>query len=344
MSSAIVKQGGLTGRAPTLRDTAPMSTDAMPRLGMVYDRAFPAGEVVEYARRVEAAGLGELWFIEDCFFTTGISLSAAALASTERVQVGLGVMPAVARPAAFTAMEISTLCNLAPGRFTPGIGHGVQSWMGQMGVRATSPLTALDETITQVRRLLAGEEVTFAGRTVTLDRVQLDQPPATPPPLLAGVQQEKSLALAGRVADGVVLAEGAGPTYIDWAIGHTGRAADDVQVVTFTMLSVERDRRAAYEPLVDFVAGMVREERPALRVLPFWSELRRRVTDDGPAALLDMPADHWLELGAIGTPDDAVAHLASLAAAGVDTAAVFPGPALAIAYEQIDALVALRDA
>ena len=37
---------------------------------------------------------------------------------------------------------------------------------------------------------------------------------ADPPPVLAGVRGARSLALAGRVADGVVLAEGAGPSCV----------------------------------------------------------------------------------------------------------------------------------
>ncbi len=187
-------------------------------IGMCFDRAFPAGAMPEYARRVEAAGIEQLWVIEDCFYTAGVSLAATALAVTDSLTVGLGIMPAVARNPAITAMEIATLCNIAPGRFVPGIGHGLQNWMQQMGARTPSPLTTLDETITVIKRLLSGEEVTFEGREVTLDAVQLDQPPSVAPPIVAGVQQEKSLALAGRVADGVILVEGAGPTYVDWAL------------------------------------------------------------------------------------------------------------------------------
>ena len=59
-----------------------------------------------------------------------------------------------------------------------------------------------------------------------LDGVRLDQPPSVVPPVLAGVQQEKSLAVAGRVADGVILVEGAGPTYVDWALDRAGRPDD----------------------------------------------------------------------------------------------------------------------
>ena len=121
---------------------------------MCFDRSLPAAAVVEFAEGLEAGGVEQLWVIEDCFYTAGISLAATALARTDRLQVGLGILPAVARNAAVTAMEIATLAELAPGRLLAGIGHGVQDWMEQMGARTPSPLTTLDEVITTVRRLL----------------------------------------------------------------------------------------------------------------------------------------------------------------------------------------------
>ena len=166
-------------------------------IGMCFDRSFPAGAVTDYARRLEASGIEQLWLIEDCFFTAGVSLAAAALTATEQLTVGIGIMPAVARNPAITAMEIATLCAIAPGRFRPGIGHGVQAWMEQIGARTPSPLTTLDETITVVKRLLAGEEGSFDGCEVHLDAVRLDQPPATAPAVLAGVQQTRSLGSPG---------------------------------------------------------------------------------------------------------------------------------------------------
>ena len=91
----------------------------------------------------------------------------------------------------------------------------------------------------------------FVDRTVTTggdqtyhDAVRLDQPPSPAPAVVAGVQQERSLALAGRVADGVILVEGAGPTYVDWALDRAGRP-DRFRVVTFTMMAVDDDRRTA---------------------------------------------------------------------------------------------------
>ena len=80
----------------------------------------------------------QLWIIEDCFYTAGVSLAATALATTERLTVGIGILPAVARNPAITAMEIATLAGWRRGGSLAGIGHGVQSWMEQMGVRPPS--------------------------------------------------------------------------------------------------------------------------------------------------------------------------------------------------------------
>ena len=194
---------------------------------MCFDRTFPPSFVTEVARRLDEGGADQLWIIEDCFYTAGVSLAATALATTERLTVGIGILPAVARNPAITAMEIATLCELAPGRFLPGIGHGVQSWMEQMGALTPSPLTTLEETIVAVRRLLAGENVTMHGRHVDLDDVRLDRPPSIVPPVLAGVRGPKSLQMAGRVAGGIVLAEPASPSYVTWALDQAGNRPGD---------------------------------------------------------------------------------------------------------------------
>ncbi|MGM1029979.1 MAG: LLM class flavin-dependent oxidoreductase [Actinomycetota bacterium] len=88
----------------------------------------------------------------------------------------------------------------------PGIGHGVLEWMAQAGVRAESPLTLLTEHATALRTLLAGDELSVEGRYVRLDRVRLRWPPTDVPPLLIGGGRSKTLALAGELGDGVIVA------------------------------------------------------------------------------------------------------------------------------------------
>jgi 5,10-methylenetetrahydromethanopterin reductase len=304
-------------------------------VGMCFDRSLPAAFVVEVAEALEAANVDQLWVIEDCFYTAGVSLAATALARTESLTVGIGILPAVARNPAVTAMELATLAQLAPGRLLAGIGHGVQEWMEQMGARTPSPLTTLGEAITIVRRLLGGETVTFDGSAFTMRDVALDAPPAVAPPVLAGVRGPKSLALAGRVADGVVLAEGAGPTYVRESI-ETAGSPKSFRVSVFTALAVGDDARQMRRMMAPFVAGLIDGTNPAPNAHPHIDEIRERHDARGLDGIADMPADWWTELGAIGTFDDAVRHAEALADAGADDVAFFPGPTVELAREDLD--------
>jgi len=175
------------------------------RLGLVFIPMMPPEQLRPVAQAAEAAGLDELWVWEDCFKQSGIASAAAALAWTDRIRVGVGLLPVPLRNVALTAMEIATLDRMFPGRFVAGVGHGVQSWIGQVGVRAQSPMTLLREYTEALRRLLDGERVSVSGRYVQLDDVALDWAPLTPPPLMLGGAGPKSLLLAGELGNGTLL-------------------------------------------------------------------------------------------------------------------------------------------
>jgi alkanesulfonate monooxygenase SsuD/methylene tetrahydromethanopterin reductase-like flavin-dependent oxidoreductase (luciferase family) len=304
-------------------------------LGVCFDRTLPPPFVVEVAERLEAMGADSLWLIEDCFYTSGVSLAAAALARTERLHVGIGIVPAVARNAAVTAMEFSTLGRLGPGRFIGGIGHGVQEWMGQMGVRQRSPLTALEEVIVAVRRLLAGETVTYDGRVVRLDDVSLDQPASPAPQVLAGVRGPKSLALAGRVADGVILAEAAGPTYTRWAI-EQAKPRGSFRTAVFSALCLTPERERAHQAMALQVALWLAQPEQSTKHHPHYDDIVDRFEGGGVDAIASMPTDWWIELGAIGAIDDVRAHLEAMRAAGADDVCLFLGDDVDLVREQLD--------
>ena len=167
-----------------------------------------------------------MWLWEDCFLEGGLTSAAASLAWTTTLRVGLGLMPVPFRNAALAAMEIATLARLFPGRFVPAAGHGVTRWMSQVGVRAASPMTLLSEWVTATRALLNAETVTVNGVYVQLDEVSLDWPPISVPPLLIGARGQKTLALAGEIADGLVLDAGLSPDGVRAAVAAaTGSAA-----------------------------------------------------------------------------------------------------------------------
>ncbi|WP_328768955.1 LLM class flavin-dependent oxidoreductase [Streptomyces sp. NBC_00286] len=219
----------------------------MTALGAVFRPQLPPEKLRDVVRVADAAGLEELWLWEDCFLESGIATASAALAWSERLRVGIGLLPVPLRNVAVTAMETATLDRLFPGRFTLAVGHGVQDWMGQVGARAESPVTLLREYLDALRALLRGERVTTDGRYVKLDDVALDWPPPTAPEVLAGVTGPRSLRLAGEAADGTLLSEANPPEAVRKARGliDEGRAAagrtDPHRVVVYLLTATGPD-------------------------------------------------------------------------------------------------------
>ncbi|MFF1542402.1 LLM class flavin-dependent oxidoreductase [Streptomyces sp. NPDC058291] len=185
------------------------------RIGVMYDRDWAPEGLPGFARRAEALGVDDLWVVEDLGWNGGVSAAAVALGATQRLTVGIGIAPAPLRSPALLAMELATLARVFPGRLVAGIGHGVREWMESVGVAPRSPLALLEETIDSVRALLRGERVELDGREVRLDGLTLVHPPAQVPPVVAGVVRPRSLELAGRVADGTLIAEGHGPSDLE---------------------------------------------------------------------------------------------------------------------------------
>ncbi|MEU7871538.1 LLM class flavin-dependent oxidoreductase [Dactylosporangium sp. NPDC049140] len=194
----------------------------MTTLGAVFLPQLPPERLRSIVTAADEAGLEELWLWEDCFLEGGLTTAAAALAWSSRLRVGVGLLPVPLRNVAIAAMETATLFRMFPGRATIAGGHGVQDWMGQVGVRAESPLTLLREYTLALRALLAGERLSTQGRYVRLDDVALDWPPPGPAPILVGATGPKTLRLSGEVSDGTVLTAGN-----DVATVHRARALID---------------------------------------------------------------------------------------------------------------------
>jgi 5,10-methylenetetrahydromethanopterin reductase len=184
-------------------------------------------------------------------------MAATALAATRHVRVGLGLMAAPLRNPALAAMEIATLARLHPGRFTATFGHGVRVWMEQSGALPSRRLAALAEVTEAVRALLAGDTLTSRGSHVNLTSVALERPPDPAPPILIGSTGPRGLALAGALADGFLLPEGCGPTFISRAVRQATEASTRARpplAVVYAWLRVEDDdehARLTLRPVLD---------------------------------------------------------------------------------------------
>lgn len=306
-----------------------MSLSLTPRVGVMLPRNLPAAEIIPFARKAEALGFAEIWIVEDCFFRGGIAQAAVVLASTESIAVGIGILPATARNAAFTALEVATLAELYPGRTTIGIGHGVTEWMRQIGAKPVSALTMLDEHLTTIRSLLRGEEVTKNGRYVQLDAVKLENALPVVPPVLAGVRGPKSLAISGRSADGTILAEPVTPEYITAAKQQIGTARDH-QIVAYNVAVVDDDVESARNTARTALEWIGDPDLdPHISPLPFadaFTEHRERAKS-GQEFAATLPGE-WVDaLALVGPPDRVRARITELHSAGAHSVVLIPvGP------------------
>lgn len=301
------------------------------RIGVSYRRDWAPSGLPEYAKKVEQLGFDELWVVEDCFYASGIASATAALATTSKLSVGLGIMPAVARNPVFTAMEIATIAAMFPGRFTPGIGHGVKRWMQQLGAFPKSQMTALEDAAIITKQLLAGEVVNYEGKQFQLDNGVLVHPPSQVPPVYLGVRGPKSLGLSGRIADGTILAEFSSPAYVEKAKkyienGMHGQAKSH-QITVFVFSSASESKDVGREQVRPLVANAIASGRKDMYFTPLTAleniQGLRAIEDT--AALAARIPDEWIDqMALIGNKNDWKQTLEEFSDAGVDTVVLVP--------------------
>lgn len=303
---------------------SPTVTDLRPSVGVMFPPRAAIEQLPRYAARVEQLGLDELWLAEDCFLSGGIAMSATALAVTRSLRVGMGLLPAAVRNPAIAAMELSTLARLHPGRVAVAFGHGVAAWMRQIGAHPRNRLAALEEVSAAVRALVAGETVSVEGSFVHLQDVVLETPPSVPPLIVIGTTGPKGLAVAGRAADGMLLAEGAGAPFIEWAVEQVSDASAAVsppECVVYAWLRIDEDEGRIGE-LVD----------PAIE---HW-----RSSGLYPEPMRLAPADAR-ELGVFGDPASCARAIGRLARAGARSVVLVPlGEDLDVQVERLGGEVA----
>ncbi|MCG3207192.1 MAG: F420-dependent glucose-6-phosphate dehydrogenase [Anaerolineae bacterium] len=296
-----------------------------PTIGVIFHPRFPPEKLADYARRAESAGFDELWLWDDCFLPGAFTSAAIALSATQRLKVGIGLLPATAYNPLFAAMEITTLAQAFPNRILPGFGHGVGSWMAQIGAAPTSSMKALQETVIAVRQLLAGELVTTQGEQVKLDKVQMQVVAEAVPPLYVGAMREKSLQLAGRVGDGTILTAMSSPAYVRWAQTHirTGMAEagrSHHRLVVYLDVKVNRDGELARATMRRSLAGRLPWADVQVEVLGIAREVAALIEAYGGGEIAEHIPDDWVDVfGAAGTPEQVTEIVQRLVMAGADS-------------------------
>jgi len=191
----------------------------------IYPSEVPA-DIIASARLADEMGFSTLWVLDShLLFHEVYTLLGALAVSTERIRLGTAVTNPLTRHPTVTASAFSTLAELSGGRATLGISVG-DSALKSMNLDVARMAT-LAETVALCRKLLRGEAVSCGeGKMAQLPRV------APPVPIYVAATGPKMLALAGKIADGVILMNGVAPELICEAariVRAGARAADREQ-------------------------------------------------------------------------------------------------------------------
>ena len=126
------------------------------------------GLTTEWVQRAERLGV-DMAFSAEAWWSDAATPLAYLADKTERIKLATGIMQITARTPAMTAMTALTLHDLTGGRFILGLGaSGPQVVEGLHGVRYTTPLTRLRETVEICRMVFSGEKVRYQGKVFQL--------------------------------------------------------------------------------------------------------------------------------------------------------------------------------
>ena len=160
-------------------------------------------------REAEAAGFSHLWFPDSQLRTGDVFINLLTAArSTERAKVGTLLVNPVTRHPTVLASSIATVDLYAPGRVLLGFGAGDTS-VHQVGLRPAR-LAEQEAAVRTIRGMLAGESLSLGWTAPS----RLQHP--RPVPVLVAGSGPRTLRMAGRAADGVVIRIGADPALIQW--------------------------------------------------------------------------------------------------------------------------------
>ena len=173
------------------------------RISVELSHICPLEEITRHATALDAHGFYRVW-VPDTVVSPWEAWLAASLIMqhTERVQIGLGVTNPYTRHPVVVAQMAATMQQHSGGRLTMSLGKGNGRFLDKAGIQQHA--TAVEECLTIVRGLLAGERTSFTGSAFQIDAMLLrTRPPDTPVAFYLAAIGAASWASAMRLADGI---------------------------------------------------------------------------------------------------------------------------------------------
>lgn len=163
----------------------------------------PLEEITEHAAALESHGFYRVWIPDTVVSPWEAWLAAGLIVQhTQRLRIGLGVTNPYTRHPMVVAQMAATMQFLSGGRLALSIGKGIPRLLEKAGVDQYD--SAVEECITVLRGLIAGERTTMNGQAFHIDALRIRTlPPNENIPIYLAAISPSSWETAMRVADGV---------------------------------------------------------------------------------------------------------------------------------------------
>ncbi len=301
----------------------------------------PIARVMDLARRAEEWGYDIVWYPNHKLHRDlYVGLAAVAMA-TQRVQVGSFIADPYSMHPALVAAAAATLDELSGGRANLTLGTGGANFK-EIGLARSRPARTMQESVQIIKRLFGGETVTFDGQVYKTHNARLQFPVRKDLPVWIATRGDRVFEVAGRVADGVMIATYGTPPGVRHALEQikkgaaaAGRSLSDLTLTTRLDMSIGPSSKEARESVKPMLAALLMGSYPDQGFI-------RHAGLQVPAALEEMMAaknearafssghlvpDDFVDAFAwAGTPDEVAKQVAAIVSMGIPEICILPLP------------------
>jgi 5,10-methylenetetrahydromethanopterin reductase len=307
-----------------------------PSSGVVLQPVDAPGEFCGMVTEIESLGLRHLWLTDSSLHARNCySYLTLAATHSSRLLLGTAVTNPLTRHPAITAAAAATVDEVSGGRLILGIGAGDRPLLA-LGYQPSS-LATLEAAISGIRRLWQGEQADLQSPDFTLNGAHLRFPARADIGVFVSASGPKTLELAGRVADGVILLVGLFPEALGWAVSQVERGAEMAgrprpHIAVFAYGAIDEDEHAALEsarsiaawfgqtaPRICDLAGLPRDLVDRVRAGYSGGEFQ-----EAAAAARLLPDEFVRKVAFAGNRQHAAERIGAALGAGADSVHVFP--------------------
>lgn len=241
---------------------------------------------VAFARQAAESGLDSVWFHESYFERDAVTYASAVASTVGDIRIGLGALNPNTRHPVLTAMTLSALDEMAPGRMVLALGTALPLRLAQLGIpyEPRQAMERVERAMDDMAALWRGDRLQTASG---LPDIEPMFPPLHRVPVWVAGYRRAFHDLAGRRADGFlarpaesIAALRDGVARIGQALAAAGRPPGAVEIGGYLLALSDRSRRLALdrakrEPFVIYMLS-VQSDR-ALRQAGFDPTIRQEI-------------------------------------------------------------------